>query len=125
MTTQQKRKAAPKQHARIREVALEKFMAGNWFVDRDGQHRYFCKSKTHGGQDILIELDTPYRKWRIDGQLDYVLQIWLDKKVMNYEWDYAGNTALRFLKAGEWVDKVLSWKIKPLPANAPQRVAAE
>lgn len=96
---------------------LQKFIDGGWFAEFDDslRHVYRFDGATAKGQSIVLQLQTPYRSWNRDDHYDYVLEVWLDGyKMMNFEWSHEEGPWVRYLKAGEWVDQVVSWSLQRL-----------
>lgn len=97
---------------RISEAVFEKFLSGGWFFEQPERHTFECVRFLASEERIQLKLQTPYRVARPDNQLAYILEIWVDgPKVLNFEWDYSGNARLRYMRTGNWVDEVLSWRL--------------
>jgi len=94
---------------------LQKFIDDGWFSEFDNslRHVYRFEGMTVKGQGVVLQLQTPYRSWNRDDHYDYVLEVWLDGyKTMNFEWSHEDGPWLRFLRAGDWVDQIVSWSLQ-------------
>ncbi len=111
----------------VRDVVLDRWLAGKYFLSHQGDpntFHYYGMSET--GEAIYLYLQTPYRQGvGMDDRLPYTLQIWVNRyKKLNFEWDIEGNYALRGFKKGDWLDDVANWNLKPLSLEEGERKQA-
>lgn len=105
---------------RVRDVVMEKYLDGSWLREKSNvRHVYAFGRETMSGRKIRIQLGTPYRDAEVpDARMSYFLDVWADDtKVLNFEWSRNDDTKLRFLRAGPWVDDVVSWQFEPIPVR--------
>jgi hypothetical protein len=99
----------------VAKIAQDKWLEGFQFkrFPNDGGCFTF-RGKSEGELEIKINLLTPYRSQiGMDGRMPYAVDLWVDgRKHLNFEWDTAGQYAVRGFRKGDWIEDVLNWRFK-------------
>jgi hypothetical protein len=103
---------------RIRDAVMAHAQTPVWQANPEVPALTTLEVRSIDGIRMRVELMAPEA-----GAPIYALNIWSDgAKVFNYEWSAQDEKSekLRYLKAGDWTDDILTWRFAPTLAQAPK-----